>query len=175
MKKSNVLFLFLICLVQPLLSAELHYTKRHQFACKVAGCGKHYTKMGHLTAHMRKHTGEKPFICQHEGCNWSFSRSDELTRHNRKHTGEKPFICDTCGRPFARSDHLTSHIKTVHKKRKKQAGLKNGYVEIRSPEYSEEPQDDSHHDSPAQAPAYGEELTPPLSPETFALLSTLTS
>ena len=29
----------------------------------------------------------------------------------RKHTGVKPFVCRICDRAFARSDHLTLHMK----------------------------------------------------------------
>ena len=39
------------------------------------------------------------------------TRSDELTRHLRKHTGSKPFRCHLCDRTFARSDHLSLHMK----------------------------------------------------------------
>ncbi|CAG14695.1 unnamed protein product, partial [Tetraodon nigroviridis] len=40
--------------------------------------------------------------------------SDELSRHRRSHSGVKPYQCIVCEKKFARSDHLSKHLK-VHR------------------------------------------------------------
>mmetsp|Transcript_24387 Transcript_24387/g.63596 ORF Transcript_24387/g.63596 Transcript_24387/m.63596 type:complete len:327 (+) Transcript_24387:162-1142(+) len=78
------------------------------YVCKHPGCGKRYTKSGHV----RVHTGERPYACDWPECKKRFRRSDELTRHLRHHTGARPYRCTTCNRRFQRSDHLAAHLNT---------------------------------------------------------------
>ncbi|CAH8456177.1 unnamed protein product [Dicrocoelium dendriticum] len=101
--------------------------KARKFICSYPGCTKSYTTSGHLTAHYRKHTGERPFVCtfpfpaddgrthleaiQGRICGLRFGRSDELTRHTRKHFNIRPFGCPLCFKRFIRADHCRAHIR----------------------------------------------------------------
>ncbi|KAF1816414.1 hypothetical protein P152DRAFT_388823, partial [Eremomyces bilateralis CBS 781.70] len=42
-------------------------------------------------------------------CKRTYTRLDHLSRHVRSHTKEKPFVCDTCLKPFARADLMKRH------------------------------------------------------------------
>ena len=107
----------------PVPRAKRRHKAECVFRCYFAGCGKVYRKKGLFQAHIRGHTGEKPYVCQEVGCTSKFIRSDELSRHKRKHTGFKPHGCHTCGRKFARKDHLDVHEKIHTRAEEKARGL----------------------------------------------------
>ncbi|KAF2758298.1 hypothetical protein EJ05DRAFT_346401 [Pseudovirgaria hyperparasitica] len=48
-------------------------------------------------------------------CGRSFARLEHLKRHERSHTKEKPFECPQCTRCFARRDLLLRHQQKLHK------------------------------------------------------------
>ncbi|KAH7384683.1 hypothetical protein BKA66DRAFT_462660 [Pyrenochaeta sp. MPI-SDFR-AT-0127] len=62
---------------------------------------------------------QSPFQCSH--CQRVFSRVDHLTRHVRSHTQERPYLCRICGKGFGRADlvkrHTAQHTENASKPR----------------------------------------------------------
>ena len=57
---------------------------------------------------------DKPRPHQCTTCGRSFARLEHLKRHERSHTKEKPFECPECTRCFARRDLLLRHQQKLH-------------------------------------------------------------
>jgi Zinc-finger associated domain (zf-AD)/Zinc finger, C2H2 type len=88
--------------------------ERRRHICDL--CGVQLKNKTELSAHMRRHLGERPFPCDH--CDKRFTVMSGLRVHLRTHTGEKPYACKHCGRRFSdfgsRNRHERTHTgKTV--------------------------------------------------------------
>ena len=69
-----------------------------------------FNQNGHLTIHMRIHTGERTYECSL--CDKSFSRSSDLHRHKRRvHSNVRPHSCSYCGKLFVGVGDLKRHVR----------------------------------------------------------------
>lgn len=72
----------------------------------------------------------RPHVCG--TCGRSFARLEHLKRHERSHTKEKPFECQECSRCFARRDLLLRHQQKLHYQNNPAARPKNSRRESTS-------------------------------------------
>lgn len=93
---------------------EYSYSNQQNPGLQCGVCDKYFKGKSKLDRHMFVHTGEKPHKCNQ--CEKSFSVDYNLKTHQRIHSGEKPFKCkfSRCGRSFAQSGNLKSHVVTRH-------------------------------------------------------------
>jgi hypothetical protein len=74
------------------------------YACGHAGCGALFSRPCRREEHERRHTGARPFVCTLEAVPSPGSTS----------TGEAATTTTTCGKTFARADHLARHERHAH-------------------------------------------------------------
>ena len=95
-------------------------------------CDEVFSHSGHIKAHMRIHSREKPYMCS--VCNRGFRQSQHMQRHRRKvhgnatnelnqddsavvnsriHDKEEIYQCYMCVKTFSLSEHLEVHMR-VH-------------------------------------------------------------
>ena len=66
-------------------------------------------QIGHLTVHLKRHSGEKPNKCNQ--CNYASTHAGDLKKHLKTHSGEKPNKCNHCDYASTHACHLRRHLK----------------------------------------------------------------
>ncbi|XP_043784093.1 gastrula zinc finger protein XlCGF58.1-like isoform X2 [Apis laboriosa] len=106
---------------------SLHLWKKHQidiglFTCKICKAYKSATMVKLLT-HMRVHSETREYECSE--CGKCFKQASQLRNHRVMHLDRKTLEvtrwytskkCDMCGKTYANSKCLKSHIQAVHSK-----------------------------------------------------------
>ncbi|KAG7796066.1 hypothetical protein KL944_005155 [Ogataea haglerorum] len=112
---------------------DVHFVgpdENDMFKCIYNDCGKLFTRVSNIRAHIQTHLSDRPFIC--DKCGKAFVRNHDLRRHYKGHE-EFKHVCP-CGKKFPRQDALKRHRirnicigalpdeKGVFKKKRRPAG-----------------------------------------------------
>ena len=103
----HLLILTLRLLLLPVAKHPAEHARASCPQCTWEGCTYASSQSTHLTAHMRKHTGERPFSCPVEGCDYSAARSWHVTRHMQRQHPEEHQVRTSC------VQSCTTHHKTA--------------------------------------------------------------
>jgi hypothetical protein len=98
------------------LHVRQHHTGQAVFPCSEPGCDILFISAAALSVHMVTHTKVKAFACQHAGCGRPFATKSTLLRHQVTHDPALRLACSVCGRTFAQTTSLSSHMATQHTK-----------------------------------------------------------
>ena len=81
---------------------------------------KKFIKSTFIIRHIKLHDAkEDKTVCPHEDCNITFAKINNMFRHLRNvHKSKEPFVCKHCGKRFAKSKSLASHL-ALHRAEKR--------------------------------------------------------
>ena len=79
-----------------------------------------FIKSTFIIRHIKLHDAkEEKTVCPHENCNITFAKINNMFRHLRNvHKSKEPFVCKHCGKRFAKSKALASHL-ALHRAEKR--------------------------------------------------------
>ena len=79
-----------------------------------------FIKSTFIIRHIKLHDAkEEKTVCPHENCGITFAKINNMFRHLRNvHKSKEPFVCKHCGKRFAKSKALASHL-ALHRAEKR--------------------------------------------------------